>query len=78
MNLKPPMYHKADLKFIEDELSKTRYDVRYRVSRIYSCIILRILHEESDAVKTANRARKEANTWLRTMSEKYPLREKGS
>jgi len=74
INLTPPLYHKADLKFIEEQLGKISYDVRFRISRLYSCIILEILHDGVDDVALANRARKEANSWLRTMAEAYPLK----
>lgn len=75
----PPIYHKSDLNFIHSEISKIRYDVRYRVARLYACIILQHLHNyEPDAIRTPNAARKAANTWLREMAHKYPLRRKGT
>lgn len=75
----PPIYHKNDLDFIHSEISKIRYDVRYRVARLYACIILQHLHShEPDAIRTPNAARKAANTWLRTMADKYPKRARGT
>ena len=51
----PPIYHKNDLDFIHSEISKIRYDVRYRVARLYACIILQHLHShEPDAIRTPN------------------------